>query len=107
MQIRWQQLRAWGVVGLVTLMLIGCATTPTRESTGEVIDDAAITAKVRSSFGVDPLVSASAIGVATTGGVVHLSGTVDNEQIRYRAIQLTQGVTGVKEIIVRNLIVQR
>ena len=107
MQIRWQQLRDLGVVGLVVLMLVGCATRPSRESSGESSGDAAITAKVQSSFRADPLVSASAISVATTGGVVHLSGTVGNEQVRYRAIQLTQGVAGVKEIIVRNLIVQR
>ena len=107
MQTRWQQLRDLGVVGLVVLMLVGCATTSSRESSGESSDDAAITAKVQSSFRADPLVSASAISVATTGGVVHLSGTVGNEQVRYRAIQLTQGVAGVKEIIVRNLIVQR
>jgi osmotically-inducible protein OsmY len=102
MPTRWQQLRAWGIMGLVALMLVGCATTPSRESTGASINDAAITAKVQSSFGADPLVSASAISVETTDGVVHLS-----EQARHRAIQLTQGVAGVKEIIVRNLIVQR
>jgi len=107
MQTRWQQLLDIGVVGLVALMLVACATISNRESTGELIDDTAITAKVQSSFVTDPLVSASAISVATTRGVVHLSGTVGNEQARHRAIQLTQGVAGVKEIIVRNLIVQR
>lgn len=107
MQTQWQQLRGWGVVVLMALMLVGCATTSSRESTGELIDDAAITAKVKSSFVADPLVSGSAIGVETTRGVVHLSGTVSSEQERHRAIQLTQGVAGVKEIIVRNLLVQR
>jgi osmotically-inducible protein OsmY len=107
MQRRWQQLRRLGVVGFVALMLVGCATTPSRERSGELIDDTAITAKVQSSFVADPLVSASAISVVTTRGVVHLSGTVGNEQARHRAIQLTQGVSGVKEIIVRDLIVRR
>ena len=46
MQTRWQQVRGWGVVGLVVFMLVGCATTPSRDSTGELMDDAAITAKV-------------------------------------------------------------
>jgi len=108
MQTGWQQPRDWVILGLVALMLVGCATTPGRESsTGVLTDDTAITAKVQSSFVADPLVSASAIGVATTRGVVHLSGTVGNEQTRHRAIQIAQGVAGVKEIIVRNLIVQR
>jgi osmotically-inducible protein OsmY len=96
---------AVGVMGL--LMLIGCAATSSRGSSGESSEDAAITAKVQSSFAADPLVSASAIGVQTTQGIVHLSGTVQSEQERYRAIQLVQGVAGVREIIVRNLVVQR
>jgi osmotically-inducible protein OsmY len=91
----------------MALMLVGCATTSSRESTGELIDDAAITAKVKSSFVADPLLSASAIGVETTQGVVHLTGTVKSEQERHRAIQLVQGVAGVREIIVRDLVVQR
>jgi osmotically-inducible protein OsmY len=106
MQTQWQQLRGWGVAVLMALMLVGCATTSSRESTGELIDDAAITAKVKSSFVADPLVSASAIGVETTQGVVHLTGTVKSEQERHRAIQLVQGVAGVREIIVRDLVVQ-
>jgi hyperosmotically inducible periplasmic protein len=96
---------AVGVMGL--LMLIGCAATSSRDSTGESSEDAAITARVQSSFIADPLVSASAISVQTTQGVVHLSGTVTSEQERFRAIQLVQGVAGVREIIVRNLVVQR
>jgi osmotically-inducible protein OsmY len=96
---------AAGVMGL--LMLIGCAATSSREGIGESSEDAAITARVQSSFMADPLVSASAINVQTTQGVVQLSGTVKSEQERYRAIQLVQGVAGVREIIVRNLVVQR
>ena len=96
---------AVGVMGL--LLLIGCAATSSRESIGESSEDADITARVQSSFAADPLVSASAIGIRTTQGVVHLSGTVKSEQERYRAIQLVQGVAGVREIIVRNLVVQR
>ena len=97
--------RAAGVIGL--LMLIGCAATSSRESSGESSQDADITARVQSSFTADPLVSASAIGVRTTQGVVYLSGIVKSEQERYRAIQLVQGVAGVRQIIVRNLVVQR
>jgi osmotically-inducible protein OsmY len=95
-------------VGVIAvLMLVGCAITSSRESTGEFLDDAAITTKVKSSFVADPLLSASAISVETTQGVVHLTGTVKSEQERHRAIQLVQGVAGVKEIIVRDLVVQR
>jgi hyperosmotically inducible periplasmic protein len=92
---------------MAVLMLVGCATTSSRESTGEFLNDAAITTQVKSSLVADPLLSASAISVETTQGVVHLTGTVKSEQERHRAIQLVQGVAGVREIIVRDLVVQR
>ena len=107
MTTRLRRFQAWGIMALVALILLGCAATSSRESTGESVDDAAITARVKSSFAADPLVSASAINVTTTRGVVNLSGTITSEQERQRAIQLTQGMAGVKEIIVRNLVVQR
>jgi osmotically-inducible protein OsmY len=107
MTTRLRQFQAWGVTVLMALMLVGCAAMSSRESTGESIDDAAITSRVKSSFVADPLVSASAINVTTTRGVVNLSGTVSSEQERQRAIQLVQGVAGVRDIIVRNLVVQR
>src|SRR5215475_3851192 len=81
------------VGGIALLMLIGCAAMSSRDSAGESSEDAAITTKVQSSFMADPLVSASAISVQTSQGVVHLSGTIKSEQERYRAIQLVQGVT--------------
>lgn len=107
MRTRLPSFQAWGVVVLVGLIVVGCAATASRERTGEFIDDATITTRVKSSFVADPLVSTSAINVATTRGVVHLTGTVKSEQERHRAIQLTQGVAGVREIVVRDLVVQR
>jgi osmotically-inducible protein OsmY len=104
-------MRPWnvrGAVGVIALlMLVGCASMSSRESTGDSSEDAAITTKVRSSFVADPLVSTSAINVETRRGIVYLTGFVKSEQARQRAIQLAQGVAGVREIIVRDLVVQR
>jgi hyperosmotically inducible protein len=107
MWTRYRQVQAWVAVVLVGLMLVGCAAMAGRQGAGEAASDAAITAKVQSSFAADPLVSASAIGVTTSGGVVYLTGSVKSEQERQRAIQLVQGVPGVKEIVLRELAVQR
>jgi osmotically-inducible protein OsmY len=96
---------AVGVMGL--LLLIGCAATSSQGGGGESSEDAEITARVQSSFAADPLLRGSGISVQTIQGVVHLGGVVTSEQERYRAIQLVQGVPGVREIIVRNLVVQR
>jgi osmotically-inducible protein OsmY len=104
---RWKLFTATAVVIMAIVMLVGCAATTSRESPGESSEDAAITANVKSSFVADPLVSASAINVGTIRGVVYLTGTVKSEQERARAIQLVQGVAGVREIVVRDLIVRR
>jgi hyperosmotically inducible protein len=105
-----RQGKAWivGVVGVVSfLMLIGCGAMSSRGGISESNEDDDITARVQSSFNADPLLSASVIDIRTSQGVVHLSGTVKSEQQRHRAIQLVQGVPGVREIIVRNLLVHR
>jgi hyperosmotically inducible periplasmic protein len=102
-----RQVRAWGAVVLVGLVLVGCAALTGQQGAGEAASDAALTAKVQSSFAADPLLNASAIGVTTSRGVVHLTGSVKSEQERQRAIQLVQGVPGVREIVLRGLAVQR
>jgi hyperosmotically inducible periplasmic protein len=107
MMRQWKVWIVWAVGVMALSMLIGCAAMSSRGGISESSEDADITARVQSSFAADPLVSASAIGVRTTQGVVHLSGTVKNEQERFRAIQLVQGVAGVREIVVRDLVVQR
>ena len=43
----------------VTVMWMGCAGTPTHESTGEYIDDSAITTKVKVEYARDPVVKAT------------------------------------------------
>jgi osmotically-inducible protein OsmY len=45
--------------------IAGCASTPTARSTGEVIDDAAITARVKKALIDEPDVSAASVNVTT------------------------------------------
>ncbi len=62
------------------------------------LDDATITAKVKSALIAEPGVKATQINVDTSGGVVTLSGTVDTPQMMSRATQIAQGVEGVKSV---------
>ena len=98
-----------GCVGVVLamLVLVSCASTPERRSTGEVIDDAAITTKVKADLLADPMVSGFAISVETDRGVVSLTGIVNSEAERQRAVQIAQDVGGVKQVDARNLFVKR
>ena len=76
----------------------GCAGTATRESTGEYLDDATITTKVKAAFIKDPLVKAIDVKVETFKGVVQLSGFVDRGEQKDRAQQVAAGIRGVLSV---------
>jgi osmotically-inducible protein OsmY len=106
--MRWMR-RCQGWIGLLAMlgMLMGCAATPERRSTGEVIDDTAITTKVKTGLLGDPAVSALAISVETSRGVVSLTGIVNSAAERARAIQIAQDVGGVRRVDARNLFIKQ
>jgi len=82
----------------VAFTIVGCSSTPTRESAGEYIDDAAITTKVKAAFAADPTVKATEINVETFKGDVQLSGFVAQPQDAQRAAELARGVKGVSSV---------
>jgi hypothetical protein len=83
---------------LMASLLLGCAGTSTQESTGEYLDDSAITAKVKSAFMADREVSALNIKVETNNGVVQLSGFASSRQEIDQAIKLARNIQGVKSV---------
>lgn len=89
--------------GSVLPFVGGCAATSTRQSTGEFVDDAAITTKVKAAFVRDDTVKALDVKVETFKGVVQLSGFVDNVVQKDQAGQLAGAIQGVVEV--RNNIV--
>lgn len=84
-------------LGLVTLST-GCASTSTSESTGEYVDDATITTKVKAAFVKDEIVKAFDVSVETFKGTVQLSGFVDTAEEKSRAAQIARGVKGVRDV---------
>ena len=76
----------------------GCAGTPTRESTGEYVDDSAITTKVKAELVRDPVVKALQVDVTTFKGVVQLSGFVDNANQKAQAEADAKTVNAVKDV---------
>lgn len=65
---------------------------------GDVIGDAWITAKVKSSFLLSRNLSALDIAVSTEDGVVTLEGTVDSREAHALAVEMTKNILGVKEV---------
>lgn len=80
---------------LFAVMLAGCASTATRESTGEYIDDSVITTNVKTAIYADPDYKLGQIGVKTYKGVVQLSGFVNSPAAIVKAGKLTSAVKGV------------
>lgn len=62
------------------------------------IDDATVTAKVKSALFAEPGLKALEIKVETNTGVVTLSGSVATPELMSRATQVTQAVDGVKSV---------
>ncbi|MBE0618387.1 MAG: BON domain-containing protein [Proteobacteria bacterium] len=82
----------------VPALWVGCASTSTRESTGEYIDDSAITAKVKTQLGADKMLSLFQINVETYKGVVQLSGFVNGQEAAEHAVGIARQVNGVTEV---------
>jgi osmotically-inducible protein OsmY len=78
---------------VLALLSVACG-----KSIGETIDDATITARVKTILLNDPQVGGLRIDVDTSLGVVTMSGTVKSQAEEQRAIQLARSVTGVKDV---------
>ena len=82
-------------LGIALASAYGCAATATRESTGEYVDDAAITTKVKAAILNRPTLKLLDIHVKTRKGAVHLWGTVASRAAIEEAGKLARGVAGV------------
>ncbi|HRP05802.1 MAG TPA: BON domain-containing protein [Opitutaceae bacterium] len=91
---------------LSTIGLTGCAGTATQESTGEYIDNTAITARIKKAYASDELVRARDITVESFRGTVQLSGFVNSLEQKERAEALAKAIPGVKEVK-NNIIVKQ
>ncbi len=63
-----------------------------------VLEDGALTAKIKSKMALDDSVKALDINVDTSGGVVTLRGTVHSQAERTRALQLARETDGVRTV---------
>ncbi|MFC4309652.1 BON domain-containing protein [Steroidobacter flavus] len=86
------------LAAIMASTVVGCSSTPTQQSTGQAIDDGVVTAKVKAKLIEDPVTKAHQINVETFKGTVQLSGFVETDQARNRALQLARDVDGVKSV---------
>lgn len=92
--------RSLAVVAMLggAVAVSACSSTPKQESTGEYVDSAAITTKVKAELINDPVTKAGQISVETFKDIVQLSGFVDTAASKTRAEQIARNVKGVRSV---------
>jgi osmotically-inducible protein OsmY len=86
------------LAALAIATTLGCASTAKSESTGEYIDDTAITAKVKKDIFDEPTLKSAEINVETFKGVVQLSGFVTSQANIGTATMVAKNVKGVSSV---------
>jgi hyperosmotically inducible protein len=80
------------------LFAAGCGSTSKQESTGEYLDDSAITTKVKTAIFNEPTLKVLQINVETYKSVVQLSGFANTSADIYTAGKVAQSVKGVASV---------
>ena len=78
---------------------IGEATAKAANQAEDAIAHGAVTAKIKSKMVLDDLVKARNVHVETNGTVVTLTGVVDSEAERKRAVELAKETEGVTSVV--------
>ena len=85
--------------GSAAIQVAGCAPTATSRGTGEVVDDGALTARVKTAIASEAGPGqALNVNVTTYRGTVQLSGFVDTPQQAQRAGDIARSVEGVRSV---------
>jgi len=83
---------------LASFAFPACAGQTIRSADNGVMDDATITARVKTVLLNDQQVGATKIDVTTANGVVTISGTVKSQAEAARAIELARQAPGVRDV---------
>ena len=78
---------------------VAASSSDAANKTAEVMDDTALTAKVKAAILAEPGLRSLQIGVETRDAVVTLSGAVDSPPLKERARQVAQSVAGVRDVV--------
>ena len=91
---------------LVVLSFTAACQSMTGKTAGQNVDDASITASVKSKLVGDKASNLTRVNVDTNNATVYLNGTVETPEQKARAEQLAWQAKGVKSVV-NNLQVQK
>lgn len=83
---------------VAALVITAAAVGACGRTTSGALDDTTITTRVKTAMLNDPLIGGRGIDVATSNGVVTLSGRVNSAAERQQAVTLARRVTGVTDV---------
>jgi len=89
---------ATSFAAILLVAVAGCASTQKSEGTGEYVDDAVITSKVKAEIFNEPALKSRELNVETFKGIVQLSGFVASPDDVQKAAQVARSVPGVKAV---------
>ena len=93
---------------LVLVMLVavtaGC-TSMTGKTASQNVDDASITASVKTKLAAEKMATLTKVDVDTNKGTVYLTGNVENATVKERATEIARQVAGVRDVV-NNLKIQ-
>jgi osmotically-inducible protein OsmY len=92
------------VLAMLVAVTAGC-TAMTGKSAGENVDDAKITAAVKTKLASEKVATLTKVDVDTNKGTVYLTGNVENAAVKARATEIARDVSGVREVV-NNLKIQ-
>ena len=93
------------LAGVTIITATGCSVARDQQSVGSYVDDAGITAAIKTKMAEDKTVAATSISVETLNGTVQLSGFAKSQAEKDRADAIARGSKGVRDV--RNSIVVR
>jgi hyperosmotically inducible protein len=97
--------KAIAIVLMFVSLAAGCQSM-SGKTAGQNIDDATITATVKSKLVADKVSNLTRVDVDTNNATVYLNGTVESPEQKARAEQLAWQAKGVKSVV-NNLQVQK
>lgn len=100
-----RSIRTFLSIAVLMGLLMGCQST-TGQTTGAYVDDASVTAAVKTKLANQQPSSMSRVEVETVNGVVHLTGVAQTDADKGEAARLAKLVKGVKRVD-NDLTVQR
>lgn len=83
---------------VLLVSMLGCASTSTKEGTGEYVDDSVITTKVKAAIFNESTLKVAEINVETFKGTVQLSGFVSSQANINKAVDVARGIGGVTSV---------